>query len=85
MKTQPWLLESDGTSIAMGDQVVIVAPAPDGASIAVQCANAEFIVNAVNCHEELLAALIEVVAISDRKHDAWDRAHAAIAKARGIA
>lgn len=30
---------------------------------------------------ELLQALQEVVAISDRKHEAWDRAHAAIAKA----
>lgn len=30
---------------------------------------------------ELLAALEEVIAISDRKHDAWDRAKAAIAKA----
>lgn len=29
----------------------------------------------------LLKALQEVVAISDRKHEAWDRAHAAIAKA----
>lgn len=33
--------------------------------------------------DELLAALEEVVAISDRKHDAWDRARAAIAKAKG--
>jgi hypothetical protein len=32
---------------------------------------------------DLLKALQEVVAISDRKHDAWDRAHAAIAKALG--
>ena len=32
---------------------------------------------------DLLAALIEVVRISDRKHDAWDAAHAAIAKATG--
>ena len=32
---------------------------------------------------ELLAALREVVAISDRKHDAWDKARAAIAKAEG--
>lgn len=32
---------------------------------------------------ELLEALKEVVAISDRKHDAWDKAHAAIAKAEG--
>lgn len=32
---------------------------------------------------DLLAALKAVVAISDRKHDAWDAAHAAIAKAEG--
>lgn len=30
---------------------------------------------------ELLKALKEVVALSDRKTDVWDRAHAAIAKA----
>lgn len=35
---------------------------------------------------ELLAALEKVVAISDRKHDVWDEAKAAIAKAtRGAA
>lgn len=32
---------------------------------------------------DLLEALKEVVAISDRKHNAWDKAHAAIAKAEG--
>ena len=32
---------------------------------------------------DLLEALQEVVAISNRKHDAWDKAHAAIAKALG--
>lgn len=32
---------------------------------------------------ELLEALEEVVAISDRKHNAWDKAKAAIAKAKG--
>lgn len=32
---------------------------------------------------DLLAALKEIVAITDRKHDAWDRARAAIAKAEG--
>ena len=32
---------------------------------------------------DLLSALDEIVAISDRKHDAWDRAKAAIAKAKG--
>jgi hypothetical protein len=32
---------------------------------------------------DLLQALKAVVAISDRKHDAWDAAHAVIAKAEG--
>jgi hypothetical protein len=32
---------------------------------------------------DLLRALKEVVALSDRKHDAWDAAHVAIAKAEG--
>lgn len=32
---------------------------------------------------ELLEALQEVIAISDRKHDAWDKAKAAIARATG--
>jgi hypothetical protein len=33
---------------------------------------------------QLLEALKEVVTISDRKHDAWDRAKVAIAKAQGV-
>jgi len=33
---------------------------------------------------DLLDALRRVVAISDRKHDAWDAAKAAIAKASGL-
>lgn len=32
---------------------------------------------------DLLGALKEVVAISDRKHNAWDKAHIAISKAEG--
>ena len=32
---------------------------------------------------ELLDTLKEVVRISDRKHDAWDKAHRLIAKAEG--
>ncbi len=32
---------------------------------------------------DLLEALEEVVRLSDRKHNAWDKAHAAMAKARG--
>ena len=33
---------------------------------------------------DLLEALKEVVAISDREHKAWDKARAAIAKAEGL-
>lgn len=56
-----------------------------------ECTNANLVwnvqqkkINAINVErDELLSALQEVVAISDRKHDAWDRAHAAIDKAKG--
>jgi len=34
---------------------------------------------------DLYNALEEVIRISDRKHDAWDKAKAALAKARGEA
>lgn len=44
-----------------------------------QEANAKLIAAA----PELLEALKEVVAISDRKHDAWDKAKLAISKAEG--
>lgn len=39
--------------------------------------------NLVAAAPDLYEALAEIVALSDRKHDAWDRAHAALAKARG--
>lgn len=38
----------------------------------------------ISAAPDLLAALQKVVAISDRKHDAWDEAKAAIAKALGL-
>lgn len=34
---------------------------------------------------DLLEALEEIVTISDRDHDAWERARAAVAKAKGAA
>lgn len=46
-------------------------------------ANVEFIVRAVNCHEELIEALKAVVAVADRKTVEFDQARAAIAKAEG--
>lgn len=45
----------------------------------IQDANADLIAAA----PELLEALQEVVRISDRKHDAWDKAKSAINKALG--
>ena len=52
----PWTVESDGTSVSMGGQVVIVAPAPDGASQEEMRANARLIAAA----PALLAALREL-------------------------
>lgn len=37
----------------------------------------------IQAMEELVAATKEVLRISDRKHDAWDRAKAALAKVEG--
>lgn len=39
----PWTVESDGTTVSMGGQCVIVAPAPDYAPISEQRANARLI------------------------------------------
>jgi hypothetical protein len=38
-----WTVESDGTTVSMGGQCVIVAPAPDYAPISEQRANASLI------------------------------------------
>ena len=32
----------------------------------------------INIHDELVSAIEDVISISDRKHDAWDRAKAII-------
>lgn len=39
----PWTVESDGTTVSMGDQCVIVMPAPDGAPLEEARANARLI------------------------------------------
>lgn len=52
---------------------------PSGEWDAMQKANIRLMAAA----PDLLEALQEVVAISDRKHDAWDKAKVAIAKALG--
>lgn len=40
---------------------------------------------AMVCRPDMLAALKDVVRLSDRKHEAWDRARVVIAKAEGQA
>jgi hypothetical protein len=49
----------------------------------VRSENPEADARLISAAPELLAALQDVVKISDRKHDAWDKAHAAIVKALG--
>lgn len=39
----------------------------------------------ISAAPDLLESLKAVVGLSDRKHNAWDKAHAAIAKAEGVA
>ena len=60
----------------------------DLVALAAGTANARFIVQAVNAHEELLAALEELLEWESRMGgwDApcWEKARAAIAKAKGI-
>ena len=56
-----------------GRRVALVGHGPDG------IANGYLI----SAAPDLLEALMEVVKISDRKHDAWDKAKDAISKALG--
>ena len=80
----PWRFDQEEMKIKGIDDVnfytVIanVSPKMDySRGMTTQCANAKLIAAA----PELLEALQEVVKISDRKHDAWDKAKAAIKKA----
>lgn len=51
----------------------------------IQLATARFIVTACNSHYELLESLEDVVALAGSESPFWDKARAAIAKARGQA
>ena len=75
----PWTLKADeeivyGTS-REGEHIVVVY------ELGTNEADGKLIAAA----PDLLAALMSVVSISDRKHDAWDAAKAAINKALGNA
>lgn len=63
----PWVVESDGSTVTMGGQCVIVGPAPDGAPREVEKANARLIAFA----PDLLDAL-KSQAIATAKADGWD-------------
>ena len=77
----PWKAERRNGTTEVGN-FVVVEPS-DGPCIGyiADPVDARLIASA----PELLEALREVVALSDRKHDAWDKAKAAIAKAEGAA
>jgi len=53
----PWTVESDGSSITMGGQVVITGPSPDGSTRDEEKANARLIAAA----PELLANLENII------------------------
>ena len=57
----PWTIESDGTTVSMGGQCVIVGPAPDSAPIVEQRANAALIAAA----PDLLAAATALLTYLD--------------------
>ena len=61
----PWTVERDGTTISMDGAVVIIAPAPDGASYATQQANARLIAAAPALYEALVRAASVLVAASE--------------------
>ena len=65
-----------GTGV-VGPRGVVIATVPGPKE------HAEPIAKLIAAAPELLSALKAVIAISDRKHDAWDAARAAIAKAEG--
>ncbi len=77
----PWTVEKhEKSTVSMGGQCVIVAPAPDGASYGEQVANARLIASA----PELLAvlkALSDFLTEDDCPQPLWDRMHNAIAAA----
>jgi hypothetical protein len=83
----PWELGGRVSDVVadLEDQHNIYPPLGEAGPIAEVAgqANAAYICLAVNSHDALLSALKEVVAISDRKHDAWDRAKAAIKAGEG--
>jgi len=83
----PWITRGP-RRVDQGDDYAIVAGGEIIAEAFGRTSQNNFPPSAANARliaaaPDLLAALKEVVALSDRKHDAWDAARAAIAKAEG--
>lgn len=83
----PWVLLQAGDRITnkvpvdRGNASILTIVEEDGVKFAAVYEDQD--AHLIAAAPELLEALQEVVAISDRKHEAWDKAHAAIAKALG--
>lgn len=79
----PWFVEVVGYSISVRCRKRVVARMAIAAN-STMAKDGFDNANLIAAAPELLAALKAVVAIGDRKHDAWDAAYAAIAKAEGV-
>lgn len=65
------------------DEKGLVVLVPDFDTLEIDEATCPELARRWNSHQELVEALEELVALSDRKHNAWDKARAVIAKAKG--
>ena len=86
----PWTVESDGSTVSMGGQCVIVGPAPDGAPREQERANARLIAAAPDLLRACRKALRDLKPFfeDDEPHPTFveleKTLYAAIAKAEGI-
>ena len=80
MKLEPYLRSYVGPD---GETIRVKGFALSGGNVEMDeaRANSEFIVKAVNCHDDLVAALKAVVAVADRNTVEFAMARAALAKA----
>ena len=82
----PWFVKRQNPSPTTGEWM-IAGSKPGYLAEIRDCGSGDVQANAhlIAAAPDLYAALEEVIRISDRKHDAWDKAKAALVKARGEA
>lgn len=84
----PWIIDPHyPTTIWDADEIFVATTESTsrtsvGLDYSKEHERARHIVQAVNSHEALIEALEGILAITDRKHVAWDAAHAALELAR---